>query len=153
MELTLEIVRRELQAEEPRYRQIAADLGQNALRYLRQIIASDDTGLAAKAAYLAGVIGSEEALPVVRQAAAHADVRVRVAAAAAAGMLPPDHANDVLVALVDDADAGVQKTALRSVPETPSSYLAGRVDALRSTSQSEAVQKASEATMARVKKQ
>jgi HEAT repeat protein len=153
MEVTFEVVRQALQADEPRYRQLAAELGTDALQHLQKLIASEDSMLASKAAYLAGVIGSDAAIPILQQAAASADVKVRVAAAAAAAWLPSANASDVLASLVDDADVGVQKVALRSVPQTPSDYLMGRVKWLSSGDASEVVKKESAAAIARAKKQ
>ncbi|HYI08816.1 MAG TPA: hypothetical protein VEK57_07070 [Thermoanaerobaculia bacterium] len=153
MEATFEAVRQALQADEPRYRQLASDFGTDALPHLQKILASEDSMLASKAVYLAGVIGSEAATSIVQQGAASADVIVRVAATAAAAWMPSAHASEVLAPLVDDADVGVQKVALRSVPESPSEYLMERVEALRSGDASEIVKKESGAAMERVKKQ
>jgi hypothetical protein len=145
-------IRTVLQAEEPDYPALAEKFGPGALAYLAEIIAGEHSMLASKAAYLAGVIGTESAVPVIRQAAASADVRVRVAAAAAAANLPSDTASDLLVSLVDDTDVGVQKVALRSVPQNPSAALFSRVEALSVGGAHHAVKKASAAAIDRVTK-
>src|SRR5437867_4118299 len=103
MPVTLEQVRAALDPEEPDYPKAARILGPEALPHLERLIASDHPMLASKAAYLAGLIGTERSAEVLRRAARSGDVRVRIAAAAAAGNLPPASASDVLLNLVDDA--------------------------------------------------
>ena len=62
-------------------------------------------------------------MPVLEKAAAHKDPRVRVAAAHSAQNLPIEGASSVLTSLVADADVGVQKVALRSVPSRATTEL------------------------------
>lgn len=147
MAIQYEEVRRALQAEEPNYERLASELGAEALPYLRQIVAGETSLLASKAAYLAGRIGTEEAMPVLQQAAASSEVEVRLAAAAGAANLEGHLASDVLLALVDDADLGVQKVALRSVPAAASEPLVARVSAIsESGAQEEGMEAAAAAT-------
>ena len=130
MALDLEQVKAALHPEEPDYPKAAKQLGAAALPHLEKIIGGSETLLAAKAAYLAGLIGGEESAPAVAKAARSSQPTVRIAAAAAAAHLPAEHSNSVLLQLVDDADRGVQKVALRSAPETMSDALRLRVNAM-----------------------
>jgi HEAT repeat protein len=115
MPVTMEQVRKALDPEEPDYAK-ATKLGPDALPHLAKLIGGRDPGLASKAASLAGMIGGERAVPVLEKAAGHKDARVRVAAAHSAQNLAPEAASGILAGLVVDADVGVQKVALRSVP-------------------------------------
>lgn len=130
MAVTLEQVRTTLEAEEPDYNKAANALGPEALPHLERLIVGDHPMLASKAAYLAGLIGTVKAVPAIERAARSGDVRVRIAAAAAVKNLEPEAASDVLLNLIDDSDAGVQKVALRSMPAAPSAALRARVEGL-----------------------
>ena len=118
MAVDIEQVKAALDPEEPDYAKAAKQLGADALPHLEKIIGGSDTSLAAKAAYLAGLIGGERSAPAVAKAARSGQAAVRIAAAAAAAHLPAEHSDAVLLQLVDDADRGVQKVALRSAPAT-----------------------------------
>ena len=128
MAVDMDQVRAALDPEEPNY-PAAAKLGPDALPHLEKLITGDHAGLAAKAAYLAGLIGTEKSLPAMDKAARSAQVPVRIAAAAAAQHLTGDHAETVLLQLVDDSDAGVRKVAARSAPQGMSDALRARVAA------------------------
>jgi HEAT repeat protein len=130
MAASMEQVKATLSPDEPNYPKAAKQLGPAALSHLEKIIGGSDVSLAAKAAYLAGLIGGEKSVKAVAMAARSSDAAVRIAAAAAASRLPPEHSNRVLLQLVDDADRGVQKVALRSVPASTSDALRSRVRAL-----------------------
>jgi hypothetical protein len=130
MAVDLEQVKAALNPEEPDYPKSAKQLGADALPHLEVIIGGSDTSLAAKAAYLAGLIGGALSAPAVAKAARSSQAVVRIAAAAAAAHLPAEHSDAVLLQLVDDADRGVQKVALRSAPTTMSAMLRARVSAL-----------------------
>lgn len=103
-----------LQQEEPDYA-AAAKLGDAAMPLLKDIIKGSDERLASKATSLIGMINSSQKGDALVEAAQHPSVVVRVAAAAAAANLQPDQATKVLNKLVDDADIGVSKYALRSI--------------------------------------
>jgi HEAT repeat protein len=151
MAVTLEQVKAALDPEEPAYNKAAAALGPEALPHLARLVAGDHTMLAAKAAYLAGLIGSEKAVDVVQRAARSSHASVRVAAAAAAGKLADSDAGDVLINLIDDGDAGVQKVALRSVPTgAVSDALRARVMSLGMAKGKAPNRELSQATMARI---
>ncbi|OLR95397.1 hypothetical protein [Actinokineospora bangkokensis] len=61
----------------------AAALGPQAVPHLSTLVAGADTVLAAKALYLAGVIGGPAAKALLDAAAGHPDPIVRIAASAA----------------------------------------------------------------------
>ncbi len=130
MAVTFEQVRAALDPEEPAYNKAATTLGPKALPHLARLITGDHAMLASKAAYLAGLIGTDQSVEVLQKAVRSGDVRVRLAAAAAAGKLAADAASAVLIHLVDDADVGVQKIALKSVPDTASVALLARIQSL-----------------------
>lgn len=126
MTVTMRDVRAVLDPDEVDYT-AGARLGPDALDHLLALVRDTDPGLAAKAAYLAGMIRGDRSEDVLAAAAASEDALVRVAAASAAALLTSDSASRVLNTLVADPDAGVQKLALRSVPAEPSPELRGRV--------------------------
>lgn len=128
MAVDIEQVKAALNPEEPDYPKAAKELGADALPHLEAIIGGNDTMLAAKATYLAGLIGGEKA---VAKAARSGQASLRVAAAAAAAHLPAEHSESVIADLVDDVDAGVQKVAVRSAPAKMSDALRARVTAAR----------------------
>src|SRR5436190_2244081 len=129
MPTDMEQVKAALNPEEPNYPKAAKDLGADALPHLEKLIGGHDTSLAAKATYLAGLIGGDQSAAAVAKAARSAQPIVRIAAAAAAAHLPAEHSDAVLLQLVDDADIGVQKLAMRSAPATMSDALRARVSA------------------------
>jgi HEAT repeat protein len=126
MAVTMEQVRKELEKDEPNYAR-AAKLGAAALPHLDKLVTSDDPAIASKAASLAGMIRDAKAAPVLEKAAQSKDPRVRVAAAHAAQHLG-EGGEKVLLKLVADKDLGVQKVALRSVPDAASPALKKKVE-------------------------
>ena len=116
MAVDMEQVKAALEREEPDYPGAVASLGTDALPHLERIITGDQTGLAAKAAYLAGLIGTDQCIPAMNKAAASGQAVVRMAAAAAARHMPEEYRDSLVLQLVDDADAGVQKVAMKSAP-------------------------------------
>ena len=131
MAVDMETVRAALLPEEPEYARAAKSLGPDALPHLEKLITGGDTSLAAKAAYLAGMIGTEQSEPAMRKAAASGQPVVRIAAASSARHLSDEHRDALVLQLIDDADPGVRKIALRSAPATMSDALKARVTALR----------------------
>ena len=113
MPVTLQDVVRQLDRDEPDYAQ-AAQLGPEVLAHLRQLIQGSNTGLAAKAACLAGTMNADESVPLLELAARHPDPVVRVAAAASARNLTSMTAS-LVTTFLDDADPGVRKWGLRSL--------------------------------------
>jgi HEAT repeat protein len=113
MPVSMEQVRAHLDRDEPDY-PAAAQLGPEALPQLRQLAQGDDPMLASKAVYLASLIGTDQSVAIMNEAAARLDPVVRAAAAGAVRNL--DQApNQLLNSLLGDQDAGVRKVALRSV--------------------------------------
>lgn len=150
MPVTMQQVRKALDPEEPDYAK-AAKLGPEALPHLAKLIAGKDPGLASKAASLTGMIGDESAARVLEKAARHKDVRVRVAAAHSARNLPAAAASRVLAPLVTDADVGVQKVALRSVPRTVTPELRAGVETLSKRRAVPEIQALSKKVLARLR--
>ena len=132
MALKLKDVRALLEPEEPDYAE-AAKLGPEALPFLEKLIESKDPGIASKAASLAGFIGHPDSARVLEKAAQSENPVLRVTAANAARYLPSEQASGVLLALVEDQDAGVQKMALQSLPAEPTPELQAAVEGLAAT--------------------
>src|SRR5262245_34984510 len=114
MAVTIEQVRDALSPDRPDYRRLANELGAAALPSLESIVGASDRSLAAKAAYLVGLIGGPGAAAALETAARSNLPTVRIAAAAAAAHLPVEQRDSLLLRLVDDEDSGVRKVALRS---------------------------------------
>ena len=129
MAVTMEQVRAALEPEEPDYPR-AKTLGVDALPHLERMITGDHPSLAAKAAYLAGLIGTDKCMPAMGKAAASGQAVVRIAAAAAARHLPDQYREALVLQLVDDGDAGVQKVAMMSAPVAMSDALKMRMSSL-----------------------
>jgi HEAT repeat protein len=125
----MEEVRAELERDEPNYAR-AAGLGPDALPHLEELARGDDTMLATKAVYLAGLIQDERAAKLLAEAAEADEPRVRVAAAAAARNADAESASGVLSSLVTDGDLGVRKVALKSVPPDATQELRRAVEEL-----------------------
>jgi hypothetical protein len=123
MPVSMTDVRRALDPDEVDYAAAAA-LGEEALPHLRALVETGDPGIAAKAAYLAGLINGSHSESVVALAASHADAWVR---ASAATHLDDQATERVLTDLVLDEDVGVQKLALSSVPAQPSQSMRSQV--------------------------
>lgn len=113
MAVTLQQVLNQLDTDEPNYTALAA-LGPEAVPHLASLVRGEDAGLASKAAYLASLIQSEESVGVLTAAAASAHDVVRVAAASGLRNLSADLALPLADRLLEDADAGVRKQALRA---------------------------------------
>jgi hypothetical protein len=113
MAVNMKQVRAALEQEEPNYDK-AAKLGADALPHLGRLVRGDDAMLASKAAYLAGLIDGDKSPAVVEEAAQSDVAAVRVAAAAGAQHLSAD-VPELFDRLLSDDDAGVRRTALKSV--------------------------------------
>ncbi|HEV2719205.1 MAG TPA: HEAT repeat domain-containing protein [Thermoanaerobaculia bacterium] len=116
MPVTMNDVLAYLRADEPNY-DAAARLGPEALEPLNHLVRGDDSGLASKAAYLAGLIGDVQSVEVLRNAAQHLDPAVRVATAAAVQFVPADAVAPLFAVLARDSDMGVRRIAIESLPE------------------------------------
>ena len=121
MPVTMQQVRAHLDRDEPDYPE-AARLGPDALPHLRQLARGDDPMPASKAIYLASLIGTDQSVTIVNEAAGRPNPMVRAAAAGALRNL--DQApNQLLNSLLNDQDVGVRKVALRSVEASGPSTL------------------------------
>jgi HEAT repeat protein len=114
MPMTMQEVLARLDTDEPDYAALAT-LGPEAVPHLKVLVRSDDPGIAAKAAYLASMIESDESTDVIEAASASPHDIVRVAAAAGMRNLAPARAGPTVERLLDDKDAGVRKQALHAV--------------------------------------
>ena len=116
MAVTMKQVTAALNTEEPDYQQ-AVKMGAAALPHLRKLVAGDDTMLASKAAYLAGMIDADGSEAIVAEAAQSDQVVVRVAAANALTHIS-DSDTTLFEGLLADQDVGVRKAAVRSAGTT-----------------------------------
>jgi HEAT repeat protein len=123
--VTMDLVRAQLDPEEPDYAQ-AAQLGQEAIPYLLELVEGNDPMLASKAAYLASVIGGDGAIDVLRVASRSPEDTVRVAAGA--GLRNLEVPAPLVERLLTDEDVGVRSTTLRSVVKNPSSRVRADVE-------------------------
>lgn len=129
MPITMQQVLRQLDPEEPDYPALSA-LGPEAVPHLAALVQGQDPGVAAKAAYLASLIESDDSMAVVSAAAASPHDSVRVAAAFGLRNLAPAQALTAAERLLDDRDVGVRKEALRAVSELGLATLAPKVKTL-----------------------
>ena len=129
MPITLQEVIKRLGADEPDYAALAA-MGPEAVPHLAALINGEDQGLASKAAYLASVIQTDEAIEVLKLAAASTHDIVRVAAAAGLRNLSAHQAASLTDQLLDDKDAGVRKLAVRAAGRLGLSAVEPKVEAI-----------------------
>jgi hypothetical protein len=122
-------VRAVLSPDEPDYARVRT-LGPGALPVLAELVQGTDAMLGSKAAYAAGVIGGADAIGVLECAAASPAPAVRVAAAAAVGELGLEFGGPLLVQMLEDADTGVRRFALRSAVGRQDPVLRSRIHAL-----------------------
>lgn len=112
--MTMEEVHAFLDPDEPDYAAATLALGSDALPHLAELAAGDDSMLASKAVYLAGLIGGDQAQPILTRAVEHPDPVVRVSAAASVQNVDDDAALELGRQLLDDEDAGVRKVAVNA---------------------------------------
>ena len=126
MAITMQQVLARLDTDEPEYAALAA-LGPEAVPHLKVLVRSDDPGIAAKAAYLATLIESNESVDVMEAACASPHETVRVAAAAGMRNLSPAQAGVWADRMLDDDDPGVRKQALKTITDLKLSSLEPKV--------------------------
>lgn len=126
MAITLEQVRAILAADEPDYA-AAARLGPQILPHLKKLIASGDEADASKAASLASRIDDDRAVELLRAAANSPSSLVRLAVAGGVRRLTRPSASGVLMALLNDRDAGVRKLAIKSSANRDNSALLAKI--------------------------
>ena len=146
MAVSMTQVLAEIDKDEPNY-EAAARLGPEAMPHLQQLVEADDPMRASKAAYLAGLIGGAQAVPVLSQAATHRDPIVRVAAAHAFSARTEAPPALLLERLLDDRDAGVRKVALRSARAAKSSQLRSKISAMASDDPEEHIREVAKEVM------
>lgn len=131
MSVTMKDVRTQLEPDEPDYGK-AAQLGVDAIPYLKELVNGPDTMLASKAAYLASLIKTENSISVLENAASSPEPIVRVAVASGLRNLSEENANRVSNLLIEDRDAGVRKVTLKSISQFQSPALIDKVRKLAS---------------------
>lgn len=149
MAVTMVQVRAVLDPDEPDYGQ-AAKLGPEALLHLEKLVKEADALLASKAAYLAALIQDERSVRVVKEAALREDPIVRVAAAAAARYLPCTPVSDILIPLVNDKDAGVQRVALESARADANAELRASIERLTTDDSDPSIQRIAKQVLRRI---
>lgn len=114
MILTLEDVKAVLAPDEPDY-ESARSLGPDAVALLIELLHSDDTHYATKAASLLGMIGGPEAAQALLDSADEPRLSIRIATAATAVNLDLEPREAILGKLLESDEAIVRKVALESV--------------------------------------
>jgi HEAT repeat protein len=95
--------------------------------------------LASKAVYLAGLIGGDEAQPILNGAVEHSDPTVRVSAAASVQNLGDEQALELGRRLLDDDDLGVRKVAVNSAAQLESPEVRGELQKQAEADKDEAI--------------
>lgn len=103
-----------LRQDELDYPEAALKFGEDALPFLKELVASSDENLAIKAAYLVGFIQGDEADKILESAATVGSAPIRVAAAFGAQKRNAASAESILKHSLDDADPSVVKFGLIS---------------------------------------
>lgn len=123
-------LRAALASEEPDYRELA-QLGQDAVVPLRDIVKNEGPELASKATYVLSLVGTDDAIDGLTDAASNGSPEVRIAAAAGVRNLASagqtrslmadatdDHVDKVthlVEQLLEDRDPAVRRTCLKSL--------------------------------------
>jgi hypothetical protein len=148
MSLTFEEVLAVLHADELDYAS-ASLMGPDALLHLGQIVRGTNPQLAAKAAYLSGMIGGLDAGPILMDAAASNDPTIRAAAAGAAAHLRSSISVPVLSRLLDDTHPDIRRLALQSLPAEMTPTLRATVERIARIDSDPSIRKLSEAALQR----
>jgi HEAT repeat protein len=129
MSLSINAIRAYLEPDEPDYVK-AAELGPDAIPFVKEIVDGPDKMLASKAAYLASLIKSDRSITVLETAASSPETIVRIAAASGLRNLSEDDVNRVSDMLIEDKDVGVRKVTLKSISKFKSPMLIAKVQKL-----------------------
>jgi HEAT repeat protein len=121
-----------LDADEPDYAALAR-LGPQLLPHLKALIATKDEHYATKAASLASRIQDDRAVEVLSDAAKSPSSLIRLAVAGALRNLQRPAAAGVLMRLLNDADVGVRKLAIKSSVIRGNPALLAKVGSLSKT--------------------
>ena len=120
---------RMLNVDEPDYQKIAS-LGEEALPYLRMIVAEADVGLSAKALHAASLIPSPSLGDIVDIAAGRREAIIRVIAASTVHRLSAERGADIALKLMADRDASVADRAVQSVNRAQNEQILRRLNDL-----------------------
>lgn len=126
MSMTYEEVVQYLGMDEPGAA-AAERLDSEAVPHLKRIIHEGHPQLSVKAALALSVAGAEGHRDLVRELSLDPRPIMRVAAARATATLPAGRREGLLLRLLDDQDAGVQKAAIRASASEPTSAVVDRL--------------------------
>ncbi len=129
MSMNIAQLQRMLGSDEPDYARLAR-LGPQLLPQLARLVTARNEYVAANAASLAGMIDGDRALPVLERAARSRSAEVRTAAAGALRNMKHPRAVALLMALLDDADKGVRKFAIKASANRGNAALAAKLRSL-----------------------
>jgi hypothetical protein len=143
MAVTLEQVKRLLEADEPNHRAVAR-LGSEVIPHLETLARGPNEVLAARALYSASLINDPRAVNLLFSAATNPSVQIRIQVAAGARNLSQADGERILLRLLNDSTALVRIVGLKTVKAAfPSGQmpqrLAESVSRLRDSDPEEAV--------------
>ena len=114
MSKTLEQLRDQLSAIEPDD-SIYDGIGPSEIPQLEQLLQHNEAWMAARAVFALSRLSDNRVVTLLSRAAVDPRTEIRVAAAASVTNVKPNDANDLLLKLLTDADAGVRKFSIQSV--------------------------------------
>jgi hypothetical protein len=106
--------------EEPRYLEILPKLDEKAIAILSVLSKGNDTMMATKAIFLAGLSKTLSGAVIVETASKSAVKLKRIAAASAMEHLPEEKREKIALKLIDDADISIQKLVIRATGNSKS---------------------------------
>jgi HEAT repeat protein len=126
MAISIEQLGRMLNADEPPYYRLARH-GATLLPLLARLAQSRNTYIAANAASLAGMIGTDQALGILQRAVRNPSPQVRTAVAGALWHIRSPQASGIIASLLNDSDKGVRKFAIKSAMAKPNAALSSKI--------------------------
>ena len=151
MSISLSQVRALLDADEPDYTALSK-LGPQLLPHLKVLISSGDEHYATKATSLASRIPHDRAVELLGDAAKSPSSLIRLAVAGAMRNLLKPAGAVVLMRLLDDADAGVRKLAVKSSVLRSNSALLSKIGSLSRSDPVPAVRSLAARALTRVRR-
>jgi hypothetical protein len=145
--MTVDELRRLLDADETQYSRIAPQLTEADLPMVTELAHDENPMRASKAVYLASLLGGAD---VVAEAADATDPILQAASASALANLPAAERAPIAERLVGRGDAAVDKLAIRSLEGELSPNLTDRLRRLSSSSSSDVVRDLSADTLRRL---
>lgn len=109
-----------LSNEEPHYFEILPQLDEAAIAYLSVLSKGNDTMLATKAIFLAGLSNKPSGIDIVENASKSTVVLKRIASASALEYLPAEKREKIALKLIDDADLSIQKLVIKATGNSKS---------------------------------